>query len=399
MRKTIDRTNISYYLAMDSRVNIKGESKIYLRFFENGKKKDFFTGVNWPKKYFNQRQQRLNKRYETDLEVEPMNLILSQNLTIIHRVQMEAFLNNRELKVDDLLDSLKNVSSQTDYVRFATLEINRLYNNDVIANETWRRHRSSLNRATDFFGPVIFLESITPEKLVDFDAFWRKKGKANNTIAGYHKDFKKYLNIAVEKNYIKANPYNKFKFGYVDGDREALTQKEVKRLMKMYKKDKVKGTEKEILRRFLFSCLTGIRISDTHRVTTDMIVDNKLKFKPKKGLRYGKIVRIPLPSSALKLIKGRDGLLFDSFSDQHINACLKLIAARAKITKNLTYHCARDTFGTIFIELGGDIKSLCDIMGHSNTKTTEIYLKMSDQRKSDLMNNFDTMFVKKDKLI
>lgn len=64
----------------------------------------------------------------------------------------------------------------------------------------------------------------------------------------------------------------------------------------------------------------------------------------------------------------------------------------AGVNPGLYYHSVRDTFATIFIELGGDIKSLYDIMGHSNTRITEIYVKMADKRKIQLMNNFDSMF-------
>jgi site-specific recombinase XerD len=41
--------------------------------------------------------------------------------------------------------------------------------------------------------------------------------------------------------------------------------------------------------------------------------------------------------------------------------------------------------------MGGDVKSLKDIMGHASLATTMIYLKMSDKRKQGLMNNFDIM--------
>ena len=92
------------------------------------------------------------------------------------------------------------------------------------------------------------------------------------------------------------------------------------------------------------------------------------------------------------LIEGREGRLFEPMTDQHINLMLKILATKANIQKRLSYHCARDTFGTLFIELGGDIKTLKELMGHYSIKTTEIYLKMSDKRKAMLMNNFDVMF-------
>ncbi|MBD3749187.1 MAG: hypothetical protein IE931_06815 [Sphingobacteriales bacterium] len=45
----------------------------------------------------------------------------------------------------------------------------------------------------------------------------------------------------------------------------------------------------------------------------------------------------------------------------------------------------------ITTEMGGDIKSLQTIMGHTSVKTTMIYLKMSEQRQQNLMENFDAL--------
>lgn len=392
---------IRFYVVMDSKVDKNGLSKVYLRFFHKNVKKDFFTGIKWPKEKFDKINESLLPRMIHDVDVHAYNMKIGQYKSIIHQVKMDAFVKNREIHIQQITDSLTNLTPYTDFVSFATTEAARLSRNNIISYDTYRRHRSSINRLVEFFGREnIGVHEITIDRIAEFDGFYRKKRglgkfeqpKSNNTIAGYHKDIKTYLNKCVEYGMIEKNPYEKFKFKFVDGNREALTQEEVKKLMKIYDEKSLRPNHLEVLRRFLFSCLTGIRISDTHRVKTSNIKEGKLVFKPKKGLKYGKIVALPLPQAALRLIQGRDGLLFDVFADAYINRTLKIIAAYAQIEKNLSYHCARDTFGTIFIELGGDIKSLCDLMGHSSTKITEIYLKMADKRKQQLMNNFDSIF-------
>ena len=163
-------------------------------------------------------------------------------------------------------------------------------------------------------------------------------------------------------------------------------------MLHVYKNKPLGVNEREVLRRFLFSCVTGLRISDTARIHRNMIISNILTFTPYKTRGVGKTLKIPLQKIARDLIDGCDGLLFKTFSDQYVNETLKVIAGRADIYKRLTYHCARDTFGTIFFEMTGNIKLLSDLMGHSSMKTTAIYTKLSAKYKQQEMDKFDEIF-------
>ena len=59
------------------------------------------------------------------------------------------------------------------------------------------------------------------------------------------------------------------------------------------------------------------------------------------------------------------------------NQNLKEVAIRCKIDKNLTSHIARHTFATtIATENGVPLEVLSKMLGHTNTKTTQIYAKM-----------------------
>ncbi|MGJ1295519.1 phage integrase SAM-like domain-containing protein [Sphingobacterium spiritivorum] len=393
MEKNVQNNQVAYHLAADTKANKEGLVKIYIRFYKGRIKKDYFTGVRWPADKFDKAQQILLPRHKNDIDHQPNTLILDQKKTTLHKLALSSYLKGIELTIEDYLQALDKRTLSLDFVNFMSQNINHQYNKNIIVYDTWRRHRSSLNKFVEYWGePNISIHEITLSKIQEFDGYWRARNKANNTVAGYHKDIKNYLSKAVFNGYIESSPYEHFKFKYVDGDREALNQDEVKILYKLLNTDLLSDNESEVLRRFLFSCMTGIRISDTHRVKSEMIMDNVLVFKPTKGLKYGKILRIPLPSIALSLIQDRAGLLFKPLSSQYINRCLKLIAHYAGIKKRLSYHCARDTFGTIFIELGGDIKSCSDLMGHSSTKVTSIYIKMADKRKTTLMSNFDSIF-------
>lgn len=387
------KKEVRFYVVFDSRVNKFGMQVVYIRFFQGNRKKDYNTGIKWSPQYFDAINEQFTPRYKEDPDYISHNLKINHIKTLLNKVKIKEYMDDQSLSIEDYISALTQTTPHTNFILYAENEMKHLSRKSIISYKTYRQQVASLNRVRDFVGgDYLPMHKIRLEWIEEFDAYWRGKGRAHNTVVGYHKDIKKYLNRALENRLIKENPYDKFSFKYVDGIREALTQDEVKKLMNLYYQNILEPPTQEALRRFLFSCLCGVRISDTHTLHRKHIKDNFLIFKPHKTSRYGKSLKIPLPAAALKLIENRDELLFDRLSDQFINRALKVVAGIAQINKSLSFHCARDTFGTIFIELGGDIKSLADLMGHSSTRVTAIYLKMSDQRKSTLMNKFDSIF-------
>lgn len=388
------KQEVSYRFIADNKKNTQGKVKIYLRFYRSGIKiKDYNTGIRVLKSTYDAEKEYIIRYSAKDSEAALNNVKINHMKSLLHRMDAEAFVQGRTNDLDDYLRVLNIQVVSVDFVGFVNKNNNYEYNKDIIKYDTWRRHRSSLNRFIEYWGSDhILISDITIDKIREYDAYWKQKGKKRNTIVGYHKDIKKQLGAAVKKNIIIKNPYDDFKFSYVPGDREALDIDEVNKLYKLYQSNTLTENLHEVLRRFLFSCITGLRISDTHVVKREMITNNVLKFTPQKGRSFAKIIKLPLPAKALELIEGRHGLLFKNTSDKHINFLLKVLGPKAGIEKELSYHCARDTFGTIFMEMGGDIKTLKELMGHTDIKTTEIYLKMSDKRKVNLMNNFDKIF-------
>jgi len=187
------------------------------------------------------------------------------------------------------------------------------------------------------------------------------------------------------------NPYIKFSYSYRPGERAVLTQEELASLRSMVGSDLLNATENEVLKSFLFSCYTGLRISDNRQLHSDMINEGVLTIKTQKGAKFGKEVSVPLPDYAKKLIEGRKGKIFSMYAEKTRNEVLKIIAAKASIQKKLTFHVSRDTFGTLFIELGGDPATLKELMGHTNIAVTMIYVKISQKRKQSLMMNFNNL--------
>lgn len=388
------RAGLSCYIAIDSRVNPAGLSKVLFRIQQARVKRDLYTGIKWPQVYFSKTTQQLMPRFPDDPDVAPYNLQINEYKARSHRMALTGYLDKTDITLDDIVAEFNNMHVTEDFFSFMEVNANELYNQDTIVNGTWRRHKCSLNILKQFWKKeTLPIGRLNLELIEKFDAWARTKRKVgHNTVCGYHKDIKKYLSLAVRKCIIAKNPYQDFSFTYVDGDRVALNQDEIGRLITLFKNPDLQKNDKDILRRFLFSCFTGLRISDTNQLHRNMIQGDNLVFVPFKGRASGKKLRLPLQKIALQLIEGHTGMLFVKFSHSYINERLKIIGAYAGIFKRLTYHCARDTFGTQAVEMNVHIKLISEMMGHSSLKTTSIYLKMSEAEKRRAMEKFDDRF-------
>lgn len=101
--------------------------------------------------------------------------------------------------------------------------------------------------------------------------------------------------------------------------------------------------------------------------------------------------------AALRLLEKYRGtapspLAFDMPKLSSINCSLRRITKQCGISRHITFHCARHTFGTMMLTLGADLFTTSKLMGHSNIQTTEIYAKIVDKKKEEAINLIDGMF-------
>jgi integrase/recombinase XerD len=91
----------------------------------------------------------------------------------------------------------------------------------------------------------------------------------------------------------------------------------------------------------------------------------------------------------LYLFEGQKaGEKYDARSLQQI---LKQALQKAGITKPVTLHWLRHSYATHLLETGTDLRYIQELLGHSSSKTTEIYTHVSTKSIQQIKSPFDDL--------
>jgi integrase/recombinase XerD len=391
--------SISLKVVIYDHVRADNTSTLYLRVTIERKKRDINLKIYWPKEYFDKDRQVALPRHPKDQDMKPLNMVIEEAKGRANRIKLRYFTDGKRLTLDGFTKEFDTFESRDNFLFFWKNRMEADFNDGVISSTTFPGHKNSLNRLTEFTGStgVLNMDDINSDFVSRYQSWLSKKKKLKyNSVLKSIKIMQTYFTKARANGFkVAIDAFDKAPKSYRAGERAVLELEEFSALMDLYYKRTLPEVGQEVLRKFLFSCYTGLRISDSAHVSRSMIHNGKLTIKLKKGERYGKEVTIPLEKEALELVEGRKGLLFVPVADPLCNRWLKSIAEIVGIEKRLTFHVSRDTYASFFIASGGDVGTLKEFMGHSNINTTQIYMKMSEKRGVTQMAKMGAMLRKK----
>ncbi|CAH1534158.1 Integrase [Vibrio rotiferianus] len=220
---------------------------------------------------------------------------------------------------------------------------------------------------------------------------------SRNTQSSYFNKIRAAINEAHREGIIRDNPLSQVtSIKAKTTKRVYLTLDEVNALAQTECRYQV------LKRAFLFSCATGMRWCDIHRLTWSeietfnnhkrIIFDQvKLSQGDAKSLQY-----LDLPKFAESLlgpVKAAHERVFKGLKySSYMNVELLRWSLAAGISKHVTFHSGRHTFAVIQLSRGVDIYSVSRLLGHSELKTTEIYADIIEQRRMEAMLTFPDIF-------
>lgn len=354
-----------------------GSALIQIEAYMRGKKKYFGTNI-----YITPEQ--WDRKHRT-IKAHPNQITLNKQIrdfvTSLEDAEMKRRQSGKPFSLDYLSEFIKGNCSNS-FTEFCNREVKT----GKFSKATIKEHTTTIHYLETFKKDVQF-DGITFEFLNDFERFLIKKELHKNTIAKHFTIVRRYVNLAINKDFLDLNkyPFRKFKIQRVKTYRDYLTPEELERL-ENFRLSAEMADYQTALDKYLFSCYTGLRYSDVTALKPGNLVleDGKewivlTMQKTKDEIRLP--IHLPVFSKALDIIynyiSGAE-TVFPYQQNETINTHLKAIATEAKINKRVTFHTARHTQATILLYKGVSITTVQKLLGHKRLETTQIYGKVMD---------------------
>ena len=150
----------------------------------------------------------------------------------------------------------------------------------------------------------------------------------------------------------------------------------------------------------IYSC--GLRRSELlHLKTTD--IDSKRNIVIIRQAKGKKDRITPLSPKILVLLREYYSIykpihfLFEgsqkgtSYSEHSLHNILKQALTKVNMTKPVTLHWLRHSYATHLLESGTDLRYIQELLGHSSSRTTEIYTHVSTKNLQQIKSPFDDL--------
>jgi site-specific recombinase XerD len=392
--------------------NGKADTLIYLFYNFNTQRLKYSFGQKINPKFWNFEKQRV-KETKAFPEYAEFNSMLNSIETTINNIYRKLINDDivptpallRET-LDNTLLGKKDVQKQMSLFSF----IDSLISNSTKKQGTIIHYKQTLRVLKEycsFESKNISFEDINLNFYESFVSYLYSREYAENTIGGYIKNIKVFMNEAIERKLTNNTEFRsrRFKKTQETTDKIYLNLEEVQ---KLYLLD-LSGNKKleKVRDLFIVACFTGLRFSDLTQITPNNFINNGslLKIKTEKT---GEFVVIPLHKTVHEIFRKYKNEIPNIISNQKMNDYLKEIAKIAgfnekisnSITKGgikktvvsekwqlVTVHTARRSFATNMYLLDIPTISIMKITGHRTEKAFLLYIKFTQEENANKLLN------------
>ncbi|OGC47589.1 hypothetical protein A2886_02260 [candidate division WWE3 bacterium RIFCSPHIGHO2_01_FULL_42_13] len=291
----------------------------------------------------------------------------------------------------------KNLSQNTiqmydfylrDFITWATETLKRDLTPDDINEELVRKYRIDLNRRISSKSHLEFKRSTQKNFLVALRAFLK------------YLIVKEHLDVMAPDEIILGKSEARIP--------KVLNEEQLDNLLNSQNLDKKSGIRDRAILEVLFS--TGLRVSELVNLNISDINLNTGEFavigKGRKvrtvylsesaknwlrrylGTRSDKFIPLFLRYSGKKMTDGDLEGKSLRLTVRSVQRLVKKYTLRAGISVDATPHTLRHTFATGLLREGADLRSVQELLGHSNVSTTQIYTHVTNKQLKDVHKKF-----------
>lgn len=244
------------------------------------------------------------------------------------------------------------------------------------------------------------LVNVSREQITGYMTQLKERGLAAATIARKLAAIKAFYRFMTAEGYMDANPAEVVEAG-TKGIKlpRVLSEDEVVRLLNQPDITTAEGFRDRTMLEVLYA--TGMRVSELINLTLER-VDLNMKYI----IAFGKGSKeriVPLGSVAAEFLQQylekvrpklthedrNTNIVFLAFGGHELTRqrfwqIIRAYGRKANINKALTPHILRHSFATHLLDNGADLRSVQELLGHSDISTTQIYTHLTNKRLRDI---------------
>ena len=286
--------------------------------------------------------------------------------------------------------------------------INYVYIEKKLSDNTKNAYETDLFDFSEFLNNKD-VSKITYDDITSYINYLYDKKEKDKSIARKIVSIRTFFNYLMKEGKIKVNPSEKLESPKLKKTLpNTLSLEEVDKLLSIKPKD-AKDWRNKAMIELMYG--TGMRVSELVNLELNDInlKDNYVRVYG-KGKKERIVFMADVTTDVLdkyinvyrsSLLKGylTDKVFLSSYGKgitrQGFFKILKKEAEKAGIKKSFSPHTLRHSFATHLLENGADLRSIGEMLGHENIKTTQIYTHLSNNKKR---KDYDEFFPRNKKV-
>lgn len=384
------------------RAKADGTYAVLLRITHHRVYTQITTGVFVPDKDWDNKKRVIKSTYRGTESVTRLNNMLQKKKAeandLITKLHEQKTLDT--YTVFELKEMIEKKSDNLSFFKYGERQIEDLLRVGRIG--TARTYKIVLDVLKSFNSKKdLSFQELNYAFLKKFEAAHLKKGNSLNGLAAYVRILKAIYNKAIKDSIVEKElyPFDTFRVKLSKTRKRAISLEAIKSIidLKLEPDSSLYDARNYFLASFY---MRGMPFADMAQLKLSNIIDGRIYYQRQKTDKPYNIKITDEIQAIFNLYtdgKKKSDFIFPiikrtepieqykdvEWSRKCFNKKLKLIATECKIDENLTSYVSRHSFATRAKNLGVPIATISDMLGHADTKTTEVYL---DSLQSDLMD-------------
>ncbi|AFL80500.1 site-specific recombinase XerD [Aequorivita sublithincola DSM 14238] len=378
-------------IVLRKKANKEGEFPLAIRITKNRRSNYHYVGHYINDKFWDIKNCRVKNTHPNALKLN--NLLLSELFTA-NQTLFELQSQKKDFSANQIKNEIYSSNANANFFALAEVYLDEMKDNNKLARLSSDKPR--VKHVLEFSkSKQLTFQEIDESFLKKFILYLRKRPMSERSIVNTLIVIRTIYNRAIKANIVDSKLYpfgaKKIRIKFPETEKIGLTKDEVKRIELL---KNLKPSEIHARNVWLFSFyFAGIRAADILKIRWSDIYDDRLHYRMNKN---SKLLSLKIPEKVFPILdyytaekldendfvfpeikkadmkNAKDIYTKTKTATKKFNKYLIEVAKKAKITKKVTMHIARHSFGHIS-EDKIPIKMLQKLYRHSSVTTTILY--------------------------